>query len=89
MPWTPTDAPAALVARARILLADAAHALGDDARAVARLDEVTATGLSAADQEGIRDDLDRGPRAAGEPSRGLAGSAPGRDVHQFGHAGAL
>jgi hypothetical protein len=51
--------PAALVARARILSADAAHALGDDARAAARLDEVSATELAAADQEAIRDDLDR------------------------------
>jgi hypothetical protein len=54
-----TDAPAALLARARILSADAAHALGDDARALARLNEVTAAGLSAADQEAIRDDLER------------------------------
>jgi hypothetical protein len=53
------DVPAALVARARILSADAAHALGDDARAAARLDEVSATELAAADQEAIRDDLDR------------------------------
>ena len=54
-----TEAPAALLARARILSADAANALGDDARAVARLDEVTAAELSSADQEAIRDDLDR------------------------------
>jgi hypothetical protein len=53
------DAPAALPARARILSADAAHALGDDARAAARLAEVTAAGLSEAEQEGIRDVLDR------------------------------
>ena len=48
-----------LLARARILSADAAHALGDDARAATRLEEVTAAELSAADQEAIRDDLDR------------------------------
>ena len=54
-----TDAPAALLARARILSADAAHAIGDDARAAARLGEVAAAELSAADQEAIRDDLDR------------------------------
>ncbi len=54
-----TDAPPALLARARILSADAAHALGDDARAAARLDEVAAAGLSGADEEAIRDDLDR------------------------------
>jgi catechol 2,3-dioxygenase-like lactoylglutathione lyase family enzyme len=54
-----SDAPAALLARARILSADAAHALGDDARAAARLGEVTATELSDADREAIRDDLDR------------------------------
>jgi hypothetical protein len=55
-----TDAPAALLlARARILSADAAHALGDDARAAARLDEVRTTELSATDQEATRDDLDR------------------------------
>lgn len=53
------DAPAALLARARILSADAAHALGDDARAAARLGDVAAAGLSAAEQEAIRDDLDR------------------------------
>ena len=54
-----TDAPAALLARARILSADAAHALGDDARAAARLGEVTTADLSAADQKAIRDELDR------------------------------
>ena len=54
-----TDAPAALLARARILSADAAHALGDDARAAARLGEVTAAELSGAEQDEIRDDLDR------------------------------
>ncbi len=54
-----TDAPAPLLARARILSADAAYALGDDARAAARLDEVAAAGLSGADEEAIRDDLDR------------------------------
>jgi hypothetical protein len=54
-----SDAPAALLARARILSADAAHALGDDARAAARLREATAAELSAADQAAIRVDLDR------------------------------
>lgn len=54
-----TDAPAALLARARILAADAAHALGEDAHAAARLAEVTAAELSAAEQDEIRDDLAR------------------------------
>jgi hypothetical protein len=54
-----TAAPAALLARAHILSADAAHALGDDARAAARLDEVMAAELSVAEQDEIRGDLDR------------------------------
>jgi hypothetical protein len=54
-----TDAPAVVLARARILSADAAHALGDDARAASRLADVTAADLSGAEQDEIRDDLDR------------------------------
>ena len=54
-----TDAPAALLARARILSADAAHALGDDARVIARLDEVSGAGLSEADRNAITDELAR------------------------------
>jgi hypothetical protein len=54
-----THAPATLLARARILSADAAHALGDDGRAAARLREADTAELSAADREAIRNDLAR------------------------------
>ena len=39
--------------------ADAAHALGDDVRAAARLDEVKTAELSPGDQDAISDALDR------------------------------
>lgn len=59
------DAPPALLARARILSADAAHALGDDARAALRLAEVKKADLSAADRDAIRDDLERAEELRG------------------------
>jgi hypothetical protein len=53
------DAPAVLGVQARILRAEAAHALGDDELAAVLLDEVAAADLEAGDVEPIADDLAR------------------------------
>jgi hypothetical protein len=52
-------APEVLLAQARILRADAAHALGDDALAAELLDQVAAADLGAVDRASIADDLAR------------------------------
>lgn len=54
-----TDAPPAQLVRARILRADAAHALGDDAMATALLAEVGRTRLTPTDRGELADDLAR------------------------------
>lgn len=53
------DAPVVLVAQAKILRAEAAHAVGDDALAGDLLDQVAQVDLTAADREKIPDDLAR------------------------------
>jgi hypothetical protein len=59
------DAPEVLLVRARILRADAAHALGDDALARTLLDEAASVRLGAADQASIADDLTRSEELRG------------------------
>ena len=54
-----SDAPAPLLAQSRILAADAAYALGDDARVNALLDDVDAMALSPDERAGIADHLAR------------------------------
>ena len=53
------DAPDVLLAQARILRADAAHALGDDKLAAELLDRVAEVDLRADDRASIADDLAR------------------------------
>jgi len=53
------DAPDVLLAQARILRADAAHALGDHELATELLDRVAEADLEAADRASIADDLAR------------------------------
>ena len=53
------DAPDALVVQAQIIRAEAAHAIGDDARAVALLSQVAETDLGAVERARIADDLAR------------------------------
>ena len=53
------DAPDVLLAQARILRADAAHALGDDELAAELLDRGTEADLEADDRASIADDLAR------------------------------
>jgi hypothetical protein len=53
------EAPDALIVQARILRAEAAHALGDDALAGDLLDQVAHIGLGVADRATIADDLAR------------------------------
>ena len=62
-----TEAPPAQLARARILRADAAHALGDDATATELLAEVARTTLTATDREELADDLARADDLRREP----------------------
>jgi hypothetical protein len=59
------DASDVLRVQAHILRADAAHALGDDARARALLDEAAGIRLRAADQARIADDLTRAEELRG------------------------
>jgi catechol 2,3-dioxygenase-like lactoylglutathione lyase family enzyme len=59
------DASDVLRVQAHILRADAAHALGDDARARALLDEAAGIRLGAADQARIADDLTRAEELRG------------------------
>jgi hypothetical protein len=53
------DTPDVLHVRARIMRADAAHSVGDDALAATLLDEVAQLALSADDRASIADDLAR------------------------------
>ena len=53
------DAPAALMVQARVLRAEAAHAMDDDARAAALLAEVAGVSLDADEREVLADDLAR------------------------------
>ena len=53
------DPPAALLARVRILRADAALGMGDDARAAAELDAVAGMSLFGPEREALRDELAR------------------------------
>jgi hypothetical protein len=53
------DPPAALLVRARILRADAALALGDDAVAAVELEAVAGLALDPADRRALRDELAR------------------------------
>jgi catechol 2,3-dioxygenase-like lactoylglutathione lyase family enzyme len=53
------DAPAVLLVRARILRAEAAHALGDDALASRLLSEVATADLGAAERAALADELAR------------------------------
>jgi hypothetical protein len=53
------DAPVVLVAQAKILRAESAHAVGEDALADDLVDQVAQVDLTAADREKIPDDLAR------------------------------
>ena len=53
------DASETLLVRAKVMLADAAHALGDDARAATLLDEVAAMPLGPEDRKALADELAR------------------------------
>lgn len=53
------DAPDTLLVRARVMRADAAHALGDDARASTLLDDVAAMSLGSDDRAALADELAR------------------------------
>jgi len=59
------DASEVLLVQARILRADAAHALGDDVLARTLLDEAASVRLGAADQASIADDLTRSEELRG------------------------
>jgi catechol 2,3-dioxygenase-like lactoylglutathione lyase family enzyme len=52
-------APVMLLVQARVMRADAAHALGDDARAASLLDDVAAMSLGSADRAELTDELAR------------------------------
>ena len=54
-----------IIVQARILRADAAHAMGDDALTRALLDEAAGIELGAADQARIADDLTRAEELRG------------------------
>jgi len=54
-----TDASPAILVRARILRADAAIAMGDDALAAATLDAAAGAALSGSEREALRDELAR------------------------------
>ncbi len=64
------DAPDVLLVQARILRADAAHALGDDELAAELLDRVAEADLGADDRASIADDLARADELRAAPIRG-------------------
>jgi hypothetical protein len=53
------DAPVTLLVQARVMRADAAHALGDDIRAASLLDDVAAMSLGSEDRAELTDELAR------------------------------
>jgi hypothetical protein len=53
------DAPVTLLVQARVMRADAAHALGDDIRAASLLADVAAMSLGSDDRAGLADELTR------------------------------